>query len=137
MKIEYKINHPVNRSEFIDVLERSTLAERRPADDHECIDGMLANNNLLVSAWDGDTLVGVSRSLTDFHYACYLSDLAVDERYQNSGIGKELIALTQRQLEPKCKLILLAAPAAKDYYQHIGFNHNDRCWVLDRKDQLA
>ncbi len=137
MKIDYRINHPINRAEFIDVLQRSTLAKRRPVEDLECIDGMLANNNLLVSAWDGDTLVGISRSLTDFHYACYLSDLAVDERYQQSGIGKELIALTQEQLGPKCKLILLAAPAAKDYYQHIGFSHNDRCWILDRSDQLA
>ena len=137
MTINYKINHPISRLQFIDILQRSTLAERRPVDDPECIDGMLANNNLLVSAWDGDVLVGVSRSLTDFHYACYLSDLAVDESYQQSGIGKQLITITQEQLGPQCKLILLAAPAAKDYYQHIGFNHNDRCWVLDRDDQLT
>ncbi len=137
MTIDYKINHPISRAAFIDVLQRSTLAERRPVDDLECIDGMLANNNLLVSAWDDDVLVGVSRSVTDFHYACYLSDLAVDESYQQSGIGKQLIAMTQEQLGPKCKLILLAAPAAKDYYQHIGFSHNERCWVLDRGDQLT
>jgi ribosomal protein S18 acetylase RimI-like enzyme len=137
VKIDYKVNQAVSRAEFIDVLQRSSLAERRPVDDIDCIDGMLANNNLLVSAWDRDSLVGVSRSLTDFHYACYLSDLAVDERYQNSGIGKELIALTQKQLGPKCKLILLAAPASKDFYQHIGFSHNERCWVLDCNDQLA
>ena len=91
---------------------------------------MVENNNLLVTAWDGDLLVGVCRSMTDFHFACYLSDLAVDEDYQSLGIGRELMRMTQQQLGPRCSLILLAAPAANDYYPHVGFENNPRCWVL-------
>jgi ribosomal protein S18 acetylase RimI-like enzyme len=49
---------------------------------------MLANSNLLVTAWAGQQLVGIARSITDFHYCCYLSDLAVDVAYQQQGIGK-------------------------------------------------
>src|SRR5690554_7769005 len=111
--MEYRINQPISPDQFIDVLTRSTLAERRPVDDKECIEGMLEHANLTVTAWDGDKLVGIARSMTDFHYACYLSDLAVDVAYQHSGIGRELIRQTQQALGPRCKLRLISAPAAR------------------------
>ena len=130
--IHYSTDIPINPTTFIDLLHRSTLAERRLVDDAETIAGMLANADVTVTAWDGDLLVGVARSVTDFNYCCYLSDLAVDEAYQRQGIGVELIAHTQAQLGPRCNLILLAAPAAADYYGHIGFNHHPRCWILPR-----
>lgn len=132
MAIEYRINAPVSADQFIDLLHRSTLAERRPVDDRTCIEGMLTNASLTISAWDGDVLVGIARSVTDFHYACYLSDLAVDASVQKLGIGKRLQAVTQQQLGPQCKLILLAAPSANAYYEPLGYQNNDRCWVLDR-----
>lgn len=130
--IDYSTTTPLSPTTFINLLRRSTLAERRPVDDAETIAGMLANADLTVTAWDGELLVGVARSVTDFNYCCYLSDLAVDEAYQRQGIGVELIAHTQAQLGPRCNLILLAAPAAADYYGHIGFNHHPRCWILPR-----
>lgn len=136
MSIAYKVNVPVEADAFIALLRASTLAERRPVDDRDCIEGMLHNSNLTVTAWDGARLVGIARSVTDFHYACYLSDLAVDAAYQRRGIGSRLQALTQEQLGPKCKIILLAAPAANAYYEHIGFSHNPRCWVLERGARL-
>nr|WP_269783526.1 GNAT family N-acetyltransferase [Marinibactrum halimedae] len=92
---------------------------------------MLDNSNLIVTAWQGAELIAIARSMTDFHYGCYLSDLAVDKKYQRKGIGKQLLASTQKQLGPKCKLILIAAPAAKDYYEKVGFSWNERCWVLN------
>lgn len=132
MSIEYKINAPMSADQFIDLLTRSTLGERRPIHDRECIEGMVANSNLTISAWESNRLVGIARSMTDFHYACYLSDLAVCQSLQKSGIGKQLQIITQNQLGPRCKLILIAAPAANTYYEHVGFTINPRCWVLDR-----
>lgn len=136
MAIKYKVNARVTVDQFIEVLEKSTLGERRPVEDRECMEGMVKNSNLMVSAWDGERLIGIARSMTDFHYACYLSDLAVDEAYQRKGIGKKLQELTQNELGPKCKLILIAAPAAHSYYEHLGFTNNPRCWVLDRDQHI-
>ncbi len=136
MEIEYRTNQKISAEEFIDVLRRSTLAERRPVDDRACIEGMLQHANLLVTAWDGDRLVGVARSVTDFNYCCYLSDLAVDAACQKQGIGKQLIIETQRRLGPKCTLILLAAPAAVEYYPRIGFQHHPQAWLLPRDRSL-
>jgi len=118
-EIEYKINSEISFTEFRDLLTSSTLAERRPIEDSQCIQGMLENSNLVVTAWDRSKLVGIARSMTDFHYACYLSDLAVDQDYQQRGIGLRLQQLTQEQLQPRCKLILISAPAANDYYPSI------------------
>lgn len=137
MNIEYKVNAPITSDQFIELLEDSTLGERRPIQDRDCIAGMLANSNLIVSAWNSDKLVGISRCMTDFHYACYLSDLAVSEKYQKLGIGKQLQVLTQNQLGTRCKLILIAAPAANSYYEHIGFTNNSRCWVLERDANIS
>lgn len=129
--IHYAIDRAVTLEQFRDVLARSTLGERRPLDNDECMRGMIVNADIMATAWDGDKLVGVSRSLTDWTYACYLADLAVDVAYQRDGIGKQLIDLTQRQLGPLCKIILLAAPAANEYYPRIGFEHNPRAWMLE------
>lgn len=121
----------------IGLLSESTLGERRPIEDRECMEGMVKNSNLLVTAWHGDELIGIARSMTDFHYACYLSDLAVHIEYQRKGIGKKLQVKTQEQLGPNCKLILVAAPAANSYYEYIGFTNNQRCWVLDRDKKIS
>lgn len=137
MSIEYKINEQVSTDQFIELLRRSTLGERRPIDDRECLEGMVNNSNLMVSAWDCDKLIGIARSVTDFHCACYLSDLAVDEQCQGMGIGKKLQAITQEQLGPRCQLILLAAPDANSYYEHLGFTSNPRGWVLGREQRFG
>lgn len=137
MTISFKVNHPVTTDQFIGLLEASSLGERRPIHDRQCMEGVVANSNLIVTAWDGDLLVGTARSVTDFHYACYLSDLAVHLSYQRSGIGKQLQSLTQRQLGPLCKLILIAAPAANAYYERLGYTHNNRCWVLDAGESIG
>jgi ribosomal protein S18 acetylase RimI-like enzyme len=126
----------ITPAQFTELLKNSTLGERRPMDDEKCLAGMINNSNLMISAWDSDKLIGISRCITDFHYCCYLSDLAVDQKYQNQGIGKQLQILTQEQLGPKCKLILISAPAANSYYQKIGFTNNERCWVLNRTESI-
>ena len=130
MAIQYEINRSISAQDFIGVLKRSGLGERRPVDDLVCIQGMLDGADILITAWDDVRLVGVARSVSDLHYACYLSDLAVDADYQKLGIGKQLQIMTQAQLGPQCSLILIAAPQANRYYEHIGMVHNPRCWLL-------
>lgn len=130
--IRYETNQRISAEAFIDLLERSTLAERRPVDDKECIEKMLLHANLLCTAWDEQRLVGVARSVTDFAYCCYLSDLAVDVAYQKQGIGKELIRLTQSQIGERAKIILLSAPKATSYYSALGLDTHSSAWVLPR-----
>ena len=132
MEVAYGIEPGLSPEEFIDLLHRSTLAERRPVADPAIIAGMLAHASLIVTARVGGRLVGVSRALTDFHYCTYLSDLAVDASLQRKGIGRELIRLTHEAAGRRTTLVLLAAPKARSYYPHIGMRSHDSCWVVDR-----
>ena len=130
--IQYRDNATLTAEQAIDLYTRSTLGERRPIHNVQTFDAMIKNANLTITAWDGETLVGISRSLTDFSYVAYLADLAVDQQYQRSGIGKQLIEETKSRLGPECMIVLLAAPKANEYYEHIGFEHNPRAWTLKK-----
>jgi GNAT superfamily N-acetyltransferase len=118
--------------EFIDLLVRSTLAERRPIGEPETIRSMLEHADVIVAARLEGRLVGVSRAVTDFSFCTYLSDLAVDRQYQRQGIGRELIRQTHEAAGLKTTLILLAAPLARTYYPHIGMHPHDSCWIIPR-----
>ena len=135
MEIEYQIEDKLSVDEFIDCLIDSTLGERRPVDDRERISKMIKNANLVVTARENGLLVGISRSVTDFSYCTYLSDLAVRKNFQKRGIGTELIRRTKLASEP-AKLILLSAPAAVDYYPKIGMTKHNYCFLLNDISEL-
>ncbi|TWT37250.1 hypothetical protein KOR34_21970 [Posidoniimonas corsicana] len=121
----------LSADEFVDVLRRSTLAERRPVDNADQIAGMLAHAHVVLTARTPEgALVGVSRAITDFHYCTYLSDLAVDVDYQGRGVGRRLIEETHAVAGRQTTLILLSAPAARGYYPHIGMEQHDSCWII-------
>jgi len=128
--IEYRVGNDLDLDQVIELYRASTLGERRPVDERERMEKMLRNANLVITAWDGELLVGISRALTDFAYATYLSDLAVRLSYQRQGIGKELVRRTKEESGPGATVILLSAPKAVDYYPHIGMTHHPQAWIL-------
>ena len=133
MNLTFQTETELTSDEFVNVLRRSTLAERRPVDEPETIRAMLANANVIVTARAGDLLVGVSRAITDFAYCTYLSDLAVDVEFQKQGIGRELIRRTHEAAGLGTTLILLSAPNAVAYYPHIGMTRHESCWIIPRQ----
>ncbi|MBS0239333.1 MAG: GNAT family N-acetyltransferase [Proteobacteria bacterium] len=133
MRIQISLEPSLPAEEFRDILVASTLAERRPADDLARLEAMLRSADVIVTARDSGKLIGVSRAITDFAYCCYLSDLAVDVAYQKQGIGKRLIEETHKTAGELTTLILLAAPAAENYYPRIGMKHMPSCWAIPRQ----
>src|SRR5258708_1747113 len=114
--ITYRIGNDLDLDEVIELLKATSLGVRRPLDNRQAIANMIRHGNLTVTAWEGTRLVGIARSLTDFSFVAYLSDLAVRESHQKQGIGRELIRITRTELGPATTLVLLSAPAAVDYY---------------------
>ena len=129
-QIVYALEPDLKREEFVDVLRRSTLAERRPVDVEVTMEGMLRNASVIATARVDGLLVGVARSMSDFAYCTYVSDLAVDVAFQRQGIGKQLLDATHKAAGLPTTLILLAAPAAEGYYPHIGMQPHDSCWLV-------
>ena len=132
MEITYKSDLTPDTQLIIDLYNSSGI--NRPTADQARIAKMYANSNLVVTAWDGDQLVGIARSLTDFCYACYLSDLAVRKEYQKDGIGRQLIALTKEIIGEQTMLLLLSAPAAMDYYPKVGFDKVENGFMIKRSE---
>ncbi len=133
MPVLYQLEPGLTSAEFIDVLVRSSLAERRPVGDLDTIRAMLKNAHVIVTARIDGVLIGVSRAITDFAYCTYLSDLAVDESHQRKGIGRELVRRTHEAAGLHTMLILLAAPKAQQYYPHIGMTKHESCWTIARQ----
>ena len=132
MAIVYNCTVPTV-AQFTDLYRACTLGARRPLD---AAAEMMANVNLILSAWDGDLLVGLARAMTDRVQATYLADLAVRETHQKHGIGKQLIRLVQAEA-PRAVVVLIAAPQAHEYYGRIGFAQHRSCWILKPGMELA
>jgi predicted N-acetyltransferase YhbS len=133
MSVTYQREPTLSPEDFIDVLKRSTLAERRPVDNPQIMRAKVENADLIVTARVDGLLVGVSRAISDFAYCTYLADLAVDVKCQGQGIGRELIRLTHEAAGLHTSLVLLAAPKAQTYYPHIGMTRHESCWFISRQ----
>ncbi|GAV06217.1 hypothetical protein RvY_16239 [Ramazzottius varieornatus] len=131
-KLVFKKNHPVTADELIDLYDSSGL--NRPTKDRTRMQEMLDNSNLLVSAWDDGRLVGVARSLTDWAFCCYVSDLAVRKEYQKGGLGKRLIMLSKEVVGPRPDFFLMAAPTAMEYYPKIGMQKMENGFIIHRTE---
>lgn len=130
-QIIYQFNKIPPTGEIISLYESAGL--NRPVTDKDRISKMYANSNLIITAWDKELLIGIARSLTDFCYCCYLSDLAVRKEYQHAGIGKELIALTRKEIGAQSMLLLLSAPSAMGYYPKVGMEKVDNGFMIRRR----
>jgi len=134
--VTYRTGNDLDLDAVIELYHASTLGMRRPMDDRACVADMLRHSNLVITAWHGEELVGIARTLTDFCYVAYLADLAVHRDYQRRGIGAELLRRTQAALGPRAKIVLLAAPAAAGYYPRVGFVRHPQAWVLPARGEV-
>ena len=128
---------PVDVDAAIEVYVESGLGERRPVGDRPRFATRLEHADLVVTAWDGELLVGIARSVTDVAWTTYLSDLAVRRSHQRRGIGRRLIIATADACDPRCRVVLLAAPDAREYYPGLGFEQHPSAWMLDPKGIAA
>ena len=131
--VSYKIEDDLSTADFINILQSSKLCLRGPYDDESRLQIMLEQADIIYVARDGGTIVGISRAITDFSYCCYLADLAVDEKYQDQGIGKELLRLTHEKASLQTTLILFASPDSQNYYSHIGMESVSNCFIIPKQ----
>jgi len=130
-EIIYKINSQICAEDVSKLFTASGI--NRPSSDLNRIQRMIDHADITITAWDQEKMIGIARAITDYSYCCYLSDLAVDNAYQNSGIGKKLIQLVQEQIGEEVSLILLSSPVAMEFYPRIGFEKSNNSFIIKRK----
>ncbi len=133
--INFQIEKDIRLNEYIEVLEKSGLANRRPMDNPDLLNRMLINSNLLITARHQGQLVGILRGLTDFSYRTFVADLAVIRDFQNQGIGRGLLKET-RESGLEARLFLFSAEDAEGFYQKLGFQLHERCYQLKPEERL-
>ncbi len=131
MELTYSSNIIPTADQVIELYQNSGLP--RPTHDKERIKKMFDNSTLIITVWDGERLIGVSRSITDWCWSCYLADLAVRHEYKQSGIGKKLIMLTKEKVGDECMILLLSVPAAMEYYPKVGFIKQESSFIMNRE----
>ena len=129
--IRYSTDKPVDIEQVIHLYKTSFIELKRPVEDKDKMQALIEHANVVISAWDNSTLVGLCRGFSDFNFVTYISDLAVLNNYQNQGIGKELLAKVREFTDHSTRLVLLSNVSANAYYDKLGFSRHDRAWVLD------
>jgi predicted N-acetyltransferase YhbS len=130
LQIQYRENPSITPEALAELFRSAKM--RRPVDDLPRLSNMIQNASLIVGAFAEDKLVGIARAITDFSYCCYLSDLAVAEKFQKQGISSELIKRVREKIGPGCNLVLVSAPQAMDYYPTQGFERIENGWIVKR-----
>ncbi len=130
--ITYKTNKKLKIDDIVELFYNSGYLPLKDMSNLKRIEKMFDNANLVVSAWHGKTLIGISRSLCDFSYACYLSDICVHKQYRKFNIGRKLIEITKEEAGNECKLILHSNAEAIDFYEKIGMNRISNAFIIQR-----
>jgi len=130
MELTYRFDITPTAEQVIALYDNAGL--KRPTDDALRIQRIYDNSNLIVSVWDKELLVGVSRSITDWAWSCYLADLAVRDNYKKKGIGKTLIQKTKEKLGDQSMILLLSVDTALEYYPKVGFERQNTSFIIPR-----
>ena len=130
MTIVYRDDHEIDLDQLT-VLFNSIGWERRTAD-RDRLAQLVRGSLYVVSAWEGDRLVGFARAISDGAANAYISTVAVLPEYQKRGIGRELIA---RLLEGRDHLqfVLHANESAYPFYLHLDLGFEPFENVLARR----
>jgi ribosomal protein S18 acetylase RimI-like enzyme len=92
LAISYSYQRRIDPTAVVQLFRSAEL--HGPLDDLERMRSMIENAQLVVSAWSGDRLVGLARTLTDFAFSGFVADLAVHPEFRRRGIGTELLQRT-------------------------------------------
>lgn len=129
MTITYRREQDLSAAEYIACVGQTTLGASRPLGNAARVQAMIEGSDLIVTARDAEgTLLGLSRTLTDWDWVAYCADLAVVEGRQGAGIGKALLEETAAILGPRVGLALLPLPGAEGFYRRIGMTEYPAFW---------
>lgn len=126
-----EINHTMITGEQLAKLFISS-GIHRPTEDIGRMQRMLNNANILLTAWNGNELVGILRGVSDMSYCTFVSDLAVAHKYQHQGIGSNLLNTLHAELGQNVSIVLLSAPSAMDFYPRLNFDLVDTAFKQQR-----
>lgn len=81
----------------------------------------LAASSRVVTAWDGDRLIGMARLISDGEFGLYLPEILFYPEYQRQGHGRQMMQILLEGYEHVQQSVLLADDGNEPFYQQFGF----------------
>jgi ribosomal protein S18 acetylase RimI-like enzyme len=130
MPITYRDTHDVDLDDLARLFTAVGMGDR--AADRARLAQQVMGSRFVVSAWDGSTLVGFARAISDGATNAYVSTVAVLPAYQRRGIGRGMM---QQLMAGRDGLTfaLHAAEGAGAFYLACGFDRNPDMYRRLRK----
>lgn len=97
----------------------------------------LMNSHSLISAWEGDSLVGIGNAISDGYLVVYYPHLLVHPAYQGKGIGQMIMEKMKNRYNDFHMQMLTADGRAIDFYNKIGFERagsTQPMWIYEGKE---
>lgn len=85
----------------------------------------MKNYETVISAWDGDKLVGMTCTMDDGIMTAYIHYMLVRPEYQHKGIGKELIERTKEKYRDYLRIVLISYTGEAGFYEACGFSRSE------------
>jgi GNAT superfamily N-acetyltransferase len=94
--------------------------------DPEAVMRCLMGSNLVVTAWDGERLVGTTRVITDGVYYATLWDVVVHPDYRDRGIGRSLVETAVAPFLGRgfSYIALYSVVGQEGFYERLGFKRH-------------
>jgi GNAT superfamily N-acetyltransferase len=80
-----------------------------------------------ITAWDGNTLVGCVRILSDGYFFATIPEILVDPVYQGKGIGRQLMELAWEH--SPTSLFFGAQPGNEKFFEKLGYERSMTSFV--------
>jgi aralkylamine N-acetyltransferase len=106
----------VDWTEAASIFERAPLGTREP----DTLEQTYRNSDLTCFAWDGDTLIGIARALSDGIAHSVIYDLCMLPEYQGQGLGARIMDAMTRRLDTP-NVVLWSVPGKEGFYAKLGF----------------
>ena len=90
----------------------------------------MKNYETVVSAWDGQKLVGLVCAMSDGVMNAYIPYVLVNPAWQKEGIGSALMEVIKRRYKDFKTLTLVSYDTAGDFYRKCGFKNYNGTEVL-------
>jgi GNAT superfamily N-acetyltransferase len=133
-KIKYKYQEDIAKDQAIALYGSVEWSSAKKPD---LLLKALRNSHTVVTAWDGERLVGLGNAISDGYLVVHYPHLVVHPEYQSKGIGTEIVKQMQKKYQGFHQQSVLADGKAVEFYKECGFVEAGSCqslWIYKGHD---
>jgi ribosomal protein S18 acetylase RimI-like enzyme len=129
--IQYRTDKYVDYGKLIILFNQAGWNDKTR--DMNRLKAMVENSQVVVTAWDGEEMVGFARCTTDFVFNGQINNVVVDPACRKKGIGRTMIDKILGS-SGKVTYILRSETESMGFYKGMGFTDDSSCMVYKRKE---